>query len=68
MKDDMDVNAGKVFTGELNFKEGADELQDFVVRVCKGEKTKSEALGHREYSINYKYQNLHGGNDKCSGT
>jgi len=27
MKDDMDINAGKILTGELNFKEGADELQ-----------------------------------------
>ncbi len=66
MKDDMDVNAGKILTGELAFKEVADELQDLVIRVCKGEMTKSEALGHREYYINYKYQNFHKPNARCS--
>jgi altronate dehydratase large subunit len=66
MKDDMDVDAGKVLTGELSFKDAADELQDLVIRVCKGEMTKSEALGHREYYINYKYQNFHKPNARCS--
>lgn len=66
MKDDMDVEAGKILTGELSFKEAADELQDLVIRVCKGEMTKSEALGHREYYINYKYQNFHKPNARCS--
>lgn len=65
MEDDMDINAGKILTGESNFKEMADELQDLVVRVCKGEKTKSEALGHREYYIHYKYQTPHKRSGKC---
>lgn len=65
MKDDMDINAGKITDGEQSFEAAADELQDFVVRVCKGEKTKSEALGHREYAINYKYQDLNKQSDNC---
>ena len=56
MEEDMDINAGKILTGESNFKEVVDELQNLVVRVCKGEKTKSEVLGHREFYIPYKYQ------------
>jgi len=68
MKDDMDVNAGKILTGELNFEEAADELEDLIIRVCKGEKTKSEALEHREYYMNYKYQDVYNGNGKCSVT
>jgi altronate hydrolase len=66
MKEDMDMNAGKILTGESNFKEVVDELQNLVVRVCKGEKTKSEVLGHREFYIPYKYQTLNGRNGQCS--
>jgi altronate hydrolase len=68
MKDDMDINAGKIIDGELSFEEATDKLQDLVVRVCKGEKTKAEALGHREYAINYKYQDLKKQSDCCIRT
>jgi altronate dehydratase large subunit len=68
MRDDIDVNAGKILTGELAFEEAADALQDLVIRMCKGEKTKSEALEHREYYINYKYQDVHKRNGKCPVT
>lgn len=68
MRDDIDINAGKILNGELTFEEAADELQDLVIRVCKGEKTKSEALEHREYYINYKYQDVHKRNGKCPVT
>jgi altronate dehydratase large subunit len=68
MADDMDVNAGKVLTGELSFEEATDELGDLVVRVCRGERTKSEVLGHGEYYINYKYQDVYRRNNRCSVT
>jgi len=42
MRDDIDVNAGKILTGELAFEEAADALQDLVIRMCKGEKTINE--------------------------
>jgi altronate dehydratase large subunit len=65
MEGDMDINAGKILSGESNFKEVVEELQNFVVRVCKGEKTKSEILGHREFYIPYKYQALNRQNGQC---
>jgi altronate dehydratase large subunit len=65
MEDDMDINAGKIIDGEMSFEDAIDKLQDFVVGVCKGEKTKSEALGHREYAINYKYQDFCKQSDGC---
>lgn len=56
MKGDMDFSSGKALTGEKTMDELTDELLDLVVRVCGGERTKSERLGHKEYFIPYKYQ------------
>jgi altronate hydrolase len=56
MTEDMDFNAGRVLTGELSLDEAADELLDLLVAVAAGQKTKPEALGHREYFIMYKHQ------------
>jgi altronate hydrolase len=65
LKGDMDINAGRILNGEVTFKEATDELQEFIVRICKGEKTKSEALKHREHTINYKYQQLSNRDNVC---
>ena len=56
MKDDMDFDAGRVLTGELTMDQAADELLDLTIAVASGQKTKPEALGHREYMVMYKYQ------------
>jgi len=56
MTGDMDFNAGRVLSGEISVDAAADELLDLVVRVAAGEKSKPEALGHREYFIMYKHQ------------
>jgi altronate hydrolase len=66
MNDDMDINAGKILTGEASFEEGTNELQDLVLRVCQGEQSKSEILEHREYYIPYKYQNPNNQRSRCS--
>ncbi len=56
MKEDMDFDAGRVLTGELNLEQAGRELAELVVRVASGEKSKPEELGHREYFIMYKHQ------------
>ncbi len=54
MRDDMDVNAGRIMLGEATLDEIGDELFDLVLAIARGEPTKSEALGHREFILGYK--------------
>lgn len=56
MQEDMDFDASPVLKGECSQDELAARLEDLVVQVASGVLTKSEALGHREYFIPYKYQ------------
>ena len=56
MAGDMDFDASRVLTGEITLERAGEELADLVVRVASGEASKSEALGHREYYVMYKYQ------------
>jgi altronate dehydratase large subunit len=56
MIDDMDFDAGRVLSGELTLRQAAEELRDLIVRVARGEPSKPEALGHREYFLMYKHQ------------
>ncbi len=65
MQGDMDFNASSVLTGEITMEQAGRSLLDFVVDVARGEMTRSEALGHREYFIMYKHQNTPGLIDGC---
>lgn len=56
MIEDMDFNAGTVLSGEQTLDGAADALRDIVLRTARGEPTKPERLGHREYFIMYKHQ------------
>lgn len=56
MKEDMDFDAGPVLEGEKSAEEMAEELGQYIGRVCAGQRTKGEILGHKEYCIPYKYQ------------
>jgi altronate hydrolase len=56
---DMDFCAGSVLTGEKSLEQLADDLLAAVAKVCAGETTKAEQLGHKEYFIPYKYQTAH---------
>ncbi len=56
MKEDMDFDASYILTGKKSQNEMASELAEYVAAVAAGTPTKSEALGHREYFIPYKYQ------------
>ena len=56
MSEDMDLDAGPVLRGEFSRDEMAEKLALLVAEVAGGEMTKSEALGHKEFYIPYKYQ------------
>lgn len=56
MIDDMDFDAGKVLNGLCSQADLAEELIDMICAVASGTQTKSEALGHKEYFIPYKFQ------------
>lgn len=57
MIDDMDFNAGTTLDGSMSLAESADALAAMVADVASGTPSKSEALGHKEFHILYKYQN-----------
>lgn len=56
MQGDMDFDAGPVLTGAETPQALGQRLADKVIAVAAGEQTCSEALGHKEYCIPYKYQ------------
>ena len=58
MIDNIDINAGKIITDGVSLPDMGEELFDLMVRVCNGEQTKAESLGHKEfgvYRIGYTY-------------
>lgn len=56
MSEDMDFDAGPIIRGELSQDEMAVKLAEMVAAVAGGAPTKSEALGHKEFFVPYKYQ------------
>lgn len=56
MRDDMDFDASTVLTGAQTQDEARDGLLRLVAETAAGRQTCSEALGHKEYCIPYKYQ------------
>jgi altronate hydrolase len=55
LAEDMDVNAGRVLTGEATLEQVGQEIVDLVVRVANGERSCSEELGHQEFILTYKH-------------
>ncbi|MBZ5601899.1 MAG: altronate dehydratase family protein [Acidobacteriia bacterium] len=49
MRDNMDVNAGKIGDGEGTVSAVGQEIFDLLLRVASGERTASERLGHHEF-------------------
>jgi altronate hydrolase len=49
MRDNMDINAGRIADGEASVEEVGREILDAVLRVASGERTSSERLGHKEF-------------------
>lgn len=58
MTGDIDIDAGRIITGEATVQEVGREIFTSVLDTAAGEETKSERLGHREYCIPYKHQDL----------
>ena len=54
MSDDMDVNAGRILEGQGTIDEVGLEIVERIRLTAEGEKTASEALGHREFVLTYK--------------
>ena len=58
MSEDMDVNAGRIISGEASVDDVGKEIFERVQEVAAGRQTAPESLGHREYYIPYKSQDL----------
>lgn len=54
LHEDMDVNAGRIITGQAGLEEIGDEIFEAVCKVASGNPTKSEGLGHAEFILTYK--------------
>lgn len=54
MEEDMDINAGKVISGEADLGDIADEILASIYDIAQGAQTASEALGHQEFVLQYK--------------
>lgn len=54
MSGDMDVDAGRILTGEASLDSTGAEIRDLVVSLGNGVRTASERLGHREFILTYK--------------
>ncbi|ETP72571.1 altronate dehydratase [Lachnospiraceae bacterium JC7] len=56
MSEDMEFDASPVLLGEKSIDETAEELMSYVSEIAGGKPSKSEAMGHKEFFIPYKYQ------------
>jgi altronate hydrolase len=49
MRDNMDVNAGRIASGDATVEQIGREIFDLVLRTASGARTSSERLGHKEF-------------------
>jgi len=49
MRDNMDVNAGRIADGDADIAAVGREILDMLLRVASGERTCAERLGHKEF-------------------
>jgi altronate hydrolase len=54
LADDMDINAGRILSGEATLAQVGQEIVDLVVQVANGSPSRSEDLGHQEFILTYK--------------
>ncbi len=54
LADDIDVNAGTVADGAETIAEVGDRILGKIIETASGAATRSEALGHQEFVLNYK--------------
>src|SRR3546814_9626605 len=55
MEDDMDINAGKILTGEATLDAVGKEIFARMLATAAGRRTSSESRGHPEFVLTYKY-------------
>ncbi len=55
LEGDMDINAGKIISEGASLDDVEAEIVSLIRKVIDGERTKSEQLGHQEFSLGYKY-------------
>lgn len=48
MNENIDINVGRVISGNISLEEASDEVFDEVLKVASGKLTKSEIFGHKE--------------------
>ncbi|MDR3565695.1 MAG: UxaA family hydrolase [Negativicutes bacterium] len=51
MKDDMDMNAGTIISGDETVQEVGQRIFDEMLKVASGKLTKAEILGHNDFGI-----------------
>ncbi len=49
MRDNMDINAGRIMDGTASVEDIGQEIFDFALEVASGRKTAAEQFGHREF-------------------
>ncbi len=49
MRDNMDINAGRIADGDADVRQVGREIFDTILRVASGERTCAEILGHKEF-------------------
>ncbi|HWR50177.1 MAG TPA: altronate dehydratase family protein [Bryobacteraceae bacterium] len=49
MRDNMDINAGRIADGEATVDQIGREILDALLRCASGERTSAERLGHKEF-------------------
>jgi altronate hydrolase len=54
LSEDMDVDAGRILSGEASLDDVGAEIVGLVQAVAGGQHTKSEELGHQEFILTYK--------------
>jgi altronate dehydratase large subunit len=54
LRDDMDVDAGRILEGRGTLDEVGAEIRRLTLRVAAGARTASESLGHQEFVLGYK--------------
>jgi altronate hydrolase len=55
LKEDMDINAGKIVTEGASLDSVGNEIVRYIMAVIDGKASKSESLAHQEFSIGYKF-------------
>ncbi len=50
MRDNMDVNAGRIADAAASVEQIGSEILDLVLRVASGQRTSAEILGHKEFA------------------